>query len=72
LIGTTVFGSLPGVASNEKTGSARTAPETTYIRASIAAVYLAKGAIALSFTPSSYVSRHNVMPDDIAASPAGK
>jgi hypothetical protein len=50
LIGTTVFDSLPGVAPNEKTGSARTAAEPTSINASIAAKHRAKGAVTISFT----------------------
>jgi hypothetical protein len=64
------------VASKENTGSARAAPEKTMIKASIAPKYRAKGAVNgavwISFTPSSYVSRHNEMPDHIAASLAGK
>jgi hypothetical protein len=32
----------------------------------------AKGAVSISFTPSSYVNQHNEMPDHIAASLAGK
>ena len=47
VIGTTVFGSLPGVASNEKTGSARAAPETTSTTASIAPTYRAKDAVSI-------------------------
>jgi hypothetical protein len=62
---------LPGAAAKEKTGSARTAPETTNIKASIVPKNRAKGAVSSSLTPSSYVSRHNEMPDHLAASLAG-
>ncbi|UPK05270.1 hypothetical protein [Bradyrhizobium sp. 170] len=62
----------PASRRKGKTGSARTAPETTNISASIAPTHRAKGAISVGFTPSSYVSRHNEVPDHIAASLAGK
>jgi hypothetical protein len=63
---------LPGVASKEKTGSARAAPETTSTTASIALKYRAKDAVSINFTQSSYVNQHNKMPEHIAASLAGK
>jgi hypothetical protein len=70
-IGTTVFGSLPGVAPNEKIGSARS-PENNNTNASTIQTHLvkdvAKGAVSISLTPGSCVSRTNEVPDHRAAS----
>jgi hypothetical protein len=53
-MGTTVFGSFPGVALKENTGSAYTAPDTENVSTSAAASRRSACDIAIRFTPNSF------------------